>query len=142
MVCAGSAAAQDKSASFLIRITELGSSKYSCTVLAQDGRLRREVRPIDRGNPCRPDVSEGSASEGDVNHGKALISDPDFQNATHHNPPGLTMIPSEGRILTIEVNLDNKPQTVIFADRDGKTQKELTRGTWDDTSPAWSQSLE
>jgi hypothetical protein len=121
LVCAGSAAAQEMSASFLIRITEFGSSKYSCTVLAQDGRLRREVRSIDRRSPSRPDVPEGAASEDDVNHAKALIGDPDFQNATHHNPPGLTMVPPEGRFLTVEVNLDNKPQTVIFADRNGGT---------------------
>ena len=31
---------------------------------------------------------------------------------------------------------------LFLADREGKTQKQLTRGAGDDTSPAWSARLE
>jgi hypothetical protein len=113
----GRGAGDDKAPEFMVRIRHLAFSKYNCTVLAQDGRLRREVTSFDR---TRADVYEGMASEDDVKHLKELAGAADFQTASQQKYSGLTMLSPEGRMLVVEVNLGNRPQAVAFADATGK----------------------
>jgi TolB protein len=47
----------------------------------------------------------------------------------------------DGRYLVFSSDRAGRPH-IFLADRDGKTQKQLTRGAGDDTSPAWSPRLE
>lgn len=47
----------------------------------------------------------------------------------------------DGRYLVLSAPRGGRNH-LVFADRDGKTVKELTRGAGDDTSPAWSPRLE
>jgi hypothetical protein len=97
------------------------SSKYACTVLTQDGQLRREVTAIERGQIGRPDVFQGAASEDDVKHVRTLLSESDFRAATRNASAGLSMVSPTGRILAVEANLDGKLQSVVFADHTGTT---------------------
>jgi hypothetical protein len=118
LLCALSGMAQT---TFVVRIVELRSSKYTCTVMGQDGRLRREVTSIAVGQTGRPEVFEGAVSEHDVERLKSLIADPDFQTASQQNRSGITVVPPDGRILIVEANLGNKePQRVAFGDPNGK----------------------
>ena len=47
----------------------------------------------------------------------------------------------DGRYLVFSSDRGGRAH-LFLADRDGKTQKQLTRGAGDDTSPAWSPRLE
>ncbi len=112
---------QDKSDALVVRISELRSSKYVCTVVTQEGHVRREVWSIDRGQTGRPEVFEGIASQEDMKLVRALASEPDFVTATKHNAPGMTMVFPEGRMLTVEAGSGDTPRTASFADPTGRT---------------------
>ncbi len=45
LLCIAGGLAQEKSPSFMVRTVELRDWKYTCTVLTEDGRLRREGQP-------------------------------------------------------------------------------------------------
>jgi hypothetical protein len=118
LLCAVPSVAQT---TFLVRITELRSSKYTCKVIADNGKLRREVMSVATGQ-SHPEIFEGVASEHDLERIKSLIADPDFQTASRQNKPGLTMVSPEGRIISVEATLGNgHQQTVAFDDPYGKT---------------------
>jgi hypothetical protein len=121
LLCTTPILAQAPPATLFVRIAELSSAKYTCTVLTQDGRLRREVTTLFRGQADRPDVFEGVASDEDMKRLKTLVAQNEFAAATRNHQPGMTMVSPTGRILTVEANFDGTLKTVSFADNTGRT---------------------
>ncbi len=117
LLCIAGGLAQEKSPSFMVRTVELRDWKYTCTVLTEDGRLRREVSRINQGHAGRADVFEGIASKEDMEQVKALINDPNFQSEARNHKPRITIAE---RTFTVEADLHSELLTVTFADRGGK----------------------
>jgi hypothetical protein len=109
--------AQDKP-SVMIRINEVNMSARNCTVVMQDGRLRREVIPIVGG---RREVFEGLASGDDAQRIKKAVAQPDFMAATNraNAKPGVMVSARDGRIVEVEVNPEGEREIVLFVDAEG-----------------------
>ena len=118
LLCALTAKAQT---AFVVRITELRSSTYTCTAVMQDGRLRREIAHVEMGHFGHPEIFEGATLEHDLERINSLTADPDFQAASQRANPELKLASTDGRIFGIEVGMGNDhPKIVAFADPYGK----------------------
>ncbi|HTA24171.1 MAG TPA: hypothetical protein VK763_11600 [Terriglobales bacterium] len=102
----------------MVRINELNNSVRGCTVITQDGRLRREVIPIVGG---RREMFEGSASDADVQRIKKDVTHPDFATAANrvNRQPGAMLSARDGRIVEVEVNPESEREVVLFVDAEG-----------------------
>ena len=107
---------------FSVTLYDLRRAQYVCTILTEDGHLRREVTSISSatGQVGRPDIFEGAASDNDIQRVRSLVTDPAFQNATQSNPKGMALAPPPGRIFVAEPVLSGKKQTVVFVDATGQ----------------------
>lgn len=113
---------QEKAVPYTVRINRVVKSESTCTVVTQNGRVRREVRHLLSGGVVgKANMFEGIASAEDIRHVQELLAQPEFQEATKHHTPGVAIGAPGGQMIVVETELGNKPEYVAFVDSTGRT---------------------